>query len=230
MRNLGLNGNTINLLVAGGINILQFLAVFPAILYIDKWGGWPFGSPFLAVIFWIGRKPLLRGGSAVMTASHLLCALMVCPPHMLSTIRASNRRSQVFEFGSEWENHPIAAWVAVGYVFSFVCSTTLTGLSSGVYLFTVAYGVSFGPISWVLPNEVFPLSMRGKGAAISTASNWTNNCTSRIHFVSPSFLIEDEMLLSPDWPHHTAINGTLSCVSLQREMPVVTVSLTTELL
>jgi MFS family permease len=125
MRNLGLNGNTINLLVAGGINIVQFLAVFPAILYIDKWG----------------RKPLLRGGSAVMTMSHLLSALLI------------------FEFGREWENHPIAAWIAVG----------------GVYLFTAAYGVSFGPVSWVLPNEVFPLSMRGKGAALSTASNWTNN-------------------------------------------------------
>ncbi|KAI0272160.1 general substrate transporter [Russula aff. rugulosa BPL654] len=125
MRNLGLNGSTINLLVAGGINIVQFLAVIPAILYIDQWG----------------RKPLLRGGSAVMTISHLLSALLV------------------FEFGSEWENHPIAAWVAV----------------SAVYVFTAAYGVSFGPVSWVLPNEVFPLSMRGKGSALSTASNWTNN-------------------------------------------------------
>ena len=38
MRDLGLNGNTINLLVAGGINIVQFLAVIPAILYIDQWG------------------------------------------------------------------------------------------------------------------------------------------------------------------------------------------------
>lgn len=38
MRNLGLNGGTINLLVAGGINIIQFLAVIPAILYIDRWG------------------------------------------------------------------------------------------------------------------------------------------------------------------------------------------------
>jgi hypothetical protein len=60
----------------------------------------------------------------------------------------------------------------------------LTGSSSGVYLFTVAYGVSFGPVGWVLPNEVFPLSMRGKGAALSTASNWSNNCMFRAHFSS----------------------------------------------
>ena len=42
MRNLGLNGNTINLLVAGGINIVQFLAVIPAILYIDQWGDYAY--------------------------------------------------------------------------------------------------------------------------------------------------------------------------------------------
>jgi hypothetical protein len=55
-----------------------------------------------------------------MTISHLLSALLVCPPRMLLTISISIRRSQVFEFGSEWENHPIAAWVAVRYVLGSV--------------------------------------------------------------------------------------------------------------
>lgn len=45
-----------------------------------------------------------------------------------------------------------------------------------VYVFTCAYGVSFGPVAWVLPSEVFPLSVRSKGVALSTASNWLNNC------------------------------------------------------
>jgi len=35
--------------------------------------------------------------------------------------------------------------------------------------------MSFGPIGWVLPNEVFSLSMRSKGVSLSTASNWINN-------------------------------------------------------
>ena len=47
---------------------------------------------------------------------------------------------------------------------------------SGIYTFTAAYGVSIGPIAWILPSEVFPLSMRSKGVALSTASNWLNNC------------------------------------------------------
>jgi MFS family permease len=158
----------------------------------------PTGSPFPALIFRIGRKPLLRGGSAVMTISHLLTALLVCLPRILLTISTSIRRPQIFEFGSEWENHPIAAWVAVRYVLGSVQYVLqgLTRLISGVYLFTVAYGVSFGPISWVLPNEVFPLSMRGKGAALSTASNWSNNCTSRTHCLTSNFLTDNEMLQS----------------------------------
>ncbi|KAN0132836.1 general substrate transporter [Lactarius tabidus] len=139
MRSLGFNGNTVNLMVAGGVNIVQFLAVLPAILYIDRWG----------------RKPLLRIGSSTMAVSHLLIALLI------------------FEFGGEWGDHGTAAWVAV----------------SCVYLFTAAYGVSFGPVGWVLPNEVFPLSMRGKGAALSAASNWLNNCMSAAPYDSfPDFL------------------------------------------
>ena len=49
-------------------------------------------------------------------------------------------------------------------------------LPSGIYVFTFAYGISFGPIGWVLPSEVFPVSVRSKGVALSTASNWINNC------------------------------------------------------
>ena len=43
-------------------------------------------------------------------------------------------------------------------------------------MFTASYGISIGPIAWILPSEVFPLSMRSKGVALCTASNWLNNC------------------------------------------------------
>ncbi|KAF8142694.1 MFS monosaccharide transporter [Mycena galopus ATCC 62051] len=125
VRSIGLQGDTVSLLVSGGIGIVQFLAVGPAVVYIDR----------------LGRKPLLRGGSAVMALSHLTIALLV----------------QLFQ--NNWVEHAAAAWVAV----------------VGIYTFTFAYGVSFGPIGWVLPSEVFPLSMRARGVALATASNWINN-------------------------------------------------------
>ena len=64
-----------------------------------------------------------------------------------------------------------------------------------IYVFTASYGMSFGPIAWVvrfpphkvkylrlimtnlkLPNEIFPLTVRSHGVGLSTASNWFNNC------------------------------------------------------
>ncbi|KAI0919077.1 hypothetical protein AcW1_003451 [Taiwanofungus camphoratus] len=125
MHSLGLQGDVVTLMVSGGIGIVQFLAVLPAIVFIDR----------------LGRKPLLRGGSAVMALSHFCIFLLVR------------------QYEGDWPSHALAAWISVGCV----------------YLFTGAYGVSYGPIGWVLPSEVFPLSMRSKGVALSTASNWFNN-------------------------------------------------------
>lgn len=125
MQVLGMQGDTITLMVSGGIGIVQFLAVLPAIIYIDQ----------------LGRKPLLRWGSVTMCLAHLTIAILVRM------------------FDSNWQEHAIAAWIAVGCV----------------YIFTAAYGVSYGPIGWILPSEVFPISMRSKGVSLSTASNWFNN-------------------------------------------------------
>ncbi|KAL1719859.1 general substrate transporter [Schizophyllum commune] len=116
---IGLQGEEMTLLVSGGIGVAQFVAVLPAIAYIDRWGG-----------------------AVVMGCSHLLIAMLVK------------------EFSADWEDHKAAAWLAVG----------------AIYVFTMAYGISIGPIGWVLPSEVFPLSVRSKGVAISTASVWLNNC------------------------------------------------------
>ncbi|KAG6888375.1 hypothetical protein C0995_008811 [Termitomyces sp. Mi166 len=106
-RNIGLRGDTVTLLVSGGIGIVQFLAVIPAILFIDS----------------AGRKPLLRSGGALMALSHVTIALLV------------------YQFESDWPAHSTAAWAAVG----------------GIYTFTAAYGVSFGPI--VLIGLVTPILM-----------------------------------------------------------------------
>ncbi|EIM90835.1 uncharacterized protein STEHIDRAFT_72465 [Stereum hirsutum FP-91666 SS1] len=136
MRSLGFDGENINLLVSGGINIVQFIAVLPTILYIDR----------------LGRKPLLRYGSAVTCAAHLTISILV------------------YLWAGHWNEHAMAAWVAVG----------------SVYVFTVAYGLSLGPVAWVLPSEIFPLSMRGRGVALSTASVWLNNFF--IGLVTPGLL------------------------------------------
>ena len=37
---IGLQGEEMTLLVSGGIGVAQFVAVLPAIAYIDRWGEW----------------------------------------------------------------------------------------------------------------------------------------------------------------------------------------------
>ena len=104
---------------------------------------------------------------------------------------------QIWGFGDNWEENHLAAWLSVmcvlfvpyivGHVFFQVHrdSSEWSKLTVRIhyiytcrclYIFTGAYGLSYGPVAWILPNEVLPLSVRSKGAAAATASNWINNC------------------------------------------------------
>jgi hypothetical protein len=44
-----------------------------------------------------------------------------------------------------------------------------------VVIFNAFFGYSWGPIPWLYPPEIMPLSIRAKGASLSTASNWAFN-------------------------------------------------------
>jgi sugar porter (SP) family MFS transporter len=44
-----------------------------------------------------------------------------------------------------------------------------------VMTYNAAFGFSWGPIPWLYPPEILPLSIRAKGASLSTASNWAFN-------------------------------------------------------
>lgn len=60
------------------------------------------------------------------------------------------------------------------FIFIDVAATpTLTVILVMVY--NAAFGASWGPIPWLYPPEILPLSIRAKGASLSTASNWAFN-------------------------------------------------------
>ena len=44
-----------------------------------------------------------------------------------------------------------------------------------VMIYNAAFGASWGPIPWLYPPEILPLSIRAKGASLSTAANWACN-------------------------------------------------------
>ncbi|PSK60245.1 hypothetical protein B9Z65_1143 [Elsinoe australis] len=62
-------------------------------------------------------------------------------------------------FGNDWPAHRAGGWGAIVMV----------------WLFAAHFGYSWGPVSWIIVSEVFPLSMRAKGVSIGGSANWLNN-------------------------------------------------------
>jgi len=62
-------------------------------------------------------------------------------------------------FHNSWQTHKAAGWVACVFV----------------WIFSMAFGYSWGPCSWIVVAEIWPLSVRGKGISIAASSNWMNN-------------------------------------------------------
>lgn len=65
----------------------------------------------------------------------------------------------VGKFSNDWPSNENKAWAAVSFIF----------------IYMVSFGLSWGPVPWAMPSEIFPSSLRAKGVALSTCSNWFNN-------------------------------------------------------
>ncbi|KIE00983.1 Sugar/inositol transporter, partial [Metarhizium majus ARSEF 297] len=65
----------------------------------------------------------------------------------------------VAKFRHDWPNHVAAGWTAVALIWVYIAG----------------FGATWGPVSWTLISEIFPLSIRAKGASIGAMSNWLNN-------------------------------------------------------
>ena len=72
---------------------------------------------------------------------------------------------------------------AVKAMIAFIC----------IYIFFFA--TTWGPGAWVVIGEIFPLPMRAKGVALSTASNWLWNCI--IAVITPYMVDGDKGNLGP---------------------------------
>lgn len=62
-------------------------------------------------------------------------------------------------YSHDWSANPSAGWACVAMAFAFI----------------MVYGVSYSPLGWALPSEVFSTSLRAKGVALSTCVNWLAN-------------------------------------------------------
>lgn len=110
--------------------------------------------PALLFMDRIGRRPLLIGGSISLTIWWSIGAGLMgaygtlAPPGGLDHI-------------------PEESWLITGAPAKVVIACS--------YLIVASFAPTWGPVEWVYPSELFPLRLRGKAAALSTASNWAFN-------------------------------------------------------
>ncbi|ORY80774.1 hexose transport-related protein [Leucosporidium creatinivorum] len=65
----------------------------------------------------------------------------------------------VGSFEDDWSSHQGAAWAAVVFI----------------WLYVGGFGASWGPVSWTVISEIFPLSTRAHGASFGASANWLTN-------------------------------------------------------
>jgi SP family sugar:H+ symporter-like MFS transporter len=109
--------------------------------------------PAILLIDRIGRKPLLLTGSVGMALTLGAMAVVFAAA------------------GVGPDGKPVLSYTAA-----------LTGLTAA-NLYIVAFGMSWGPVMWVLLGEMFPNEMRGAALAISGATNWAANFTVTVTFL-----------------------------------------------
>ncbi|KAJ5714038.1 uncharacterized protein N7483_011219 [Penicillium malachiteum] len=96
---------------------------------------------------------------------------------------------------------PLAIWGAFGSAIAYGIIAVLAGLyeddwlnntAAGwgcvamAFIFIMIYGVSYSPLGWALPSEVFSTSTRSKGVALSTCIIWLSDFI--IGIATPSML------------------------------------------
>ncbi|KAG9658835.1 sugar transporter, partial [Aureobasidium melanogenum] len=62
-------------------------------------------------------------------------------------------------YETDWAQHKAAGWVSVVFVWLFACN----------------FAYSWGPVAWVLTQELFPSSVRSRGVSIVASTNWIFN-------------------------------------------------------
>ncbi|KAF8891456.1 general substrate transporter [Gymnopilus junonius] len=113
---------------------------------------------------WLGRQAILMTG-----VNSVVYILSTFPPWYLV---------------DRWGRRPILLSGAVvmsfalgftGYFIYLDKPWTPDAVVLTVIIFNAAFGYSWGPIPWLYPPEILPLTFRVKGVSLSTATNWAFN-------------------------------------------------------
>ncbi|KAF9015490.1 general substrate transporter [Cyathus striatus] len=113
---------------------------------------------------WIGRQAILMTG-----INAIIYVLSTLPPWVL--VDRWGRRAILLSGAVVMA----ASLVATGWWMYVDVPATPNAVVICVIIFNAAFGFSWGPIPWLYPPEIMPLTFRAKGVSLSTATNWAFN-------------------------------------------------------
>jgi SP family galactose:H+ symporter-like MFS transporter len=76
------------------------------------------------------------------------------------------------------------ALIILGAIFAIGPSRASTFVLFALFLYIIAFAMSFGPVFWLMSAELFPTSVRAAGSSVSSFANWTANLLVSITFLS----------------------------------------------
>lgn len=109
--------------------------------------------PAVLFIDRLGRRKLMISGAIFMSVTMLLCGIVM------------GATARVYKDPTTGENNVDMSGNVHASYFCIVM----------IYFFVAGFAYSWGPVGWVYPAEIYPLSVRAKGTSITTASNWLFN-------------------------------------------------------
>ncbi|KAF2688631.1 hypothetical protein K458DRAFT_428164 [Lentithecium fluviatile CBS 122367] len=113
---------------------------------------------------WVGRSAILMTGINAIT--YLLST--VPPWYVVDTLG----RRKILLSGALMM---VVSLTCISYFIYLQAQWTPNLVVVFVMIYNAAFGFSWGPIPWLYPPEILPLSIRAKGASLSTATNWAFN-------------------------------------------------------
>lgn len=156
-----------------------------AIHFFQQWTGVNYFFYYGATIFESAgvRDPILT--QLILGAVNFLTTL-----YGLYVVERFGRRWPLF-LGALWQ----AAWLLIFATVGSANDVEVPNKPLGIVLivsacmFIASFAGTWGPMTWVVIGETFPLRTRAKQASIATASNWFGNCKLNHvvcrHFLSP---------------------------------------------
>ena len=183
LSNMGFRSDVAASLGAVGLGVAKVLATIVCFLLVDKWGRRTFllaGS--------VGMAITIFGLALLMLNSNLENTAICTDDHPNNTVAFNT--SSLNAKSSDPTSPPLRYFALILLM-----------------IFIAAYSMSFGPVSWIVLSEIFPMQLRGRLFSFTTSLNWASNLV-----VSSTFLGFMKQTGGLTWPF--LVNSFLCFVSV----------------